>query len=70
LGGHHNTSDVDFEHSVGILRCVFQGGGLLLDTGSGNQTVHATFGVGDRLNSAVQELGVTDIDATVLEVGT
>lgn len=69
LGSHEYTSHIDFHHSVGILGRVFQCGRFLLDTGGGDETVHAPLDIGDFLNDAVEEFGVTDVDAAVFDFG-
>jgi hypothetical protein len=39
-----------------------------LDTRGSNETVHAAFLVGDGLDHAVEELCVTDVNATVVQL--
>lgn len=67
LGSHEHARDVDFEHGVAVLGRVLQSRGLLLDTGSRDQAIHATFGVGDVVDDAVEQLGVTDVNAAVVQ---
>ena len=69
LGGHEHARDVDLEHGVAVLSCVLQRGHFLLDTGSGNQAVHAALGIGNAFDDAVEQLRVTHIDATVVQLG-
>lgn len=69
LSGHKHTRDINFEHCVAVLGRILERRGLLLDTSGSNQAVHAALCVGDSLDDAVQQLCVTHIDATVLQLG-
>ena len=68
LRGHEHARDVDLEHGVAVLGRVLERRGLLLDPGGGHQAIHAALGVGNALDAAVQQLGVTHIDAAVLQL--
>lgn len=66
---HENASHVDLHHGVGVLGRVLQGGRLLLDSSGGDEPVHASLGIGDFFDDAVEELRVADIDAAVFDFG-
>lgn len=67
-GSHHGTSDVDREHGVGVLGAVLEGGGLLLDTGGGDEAVQALVAVGDLRDDLLEICGVTDVNLAVVEL--
>lgn len=67
LSGHEHASHVDFEHRVGVLRGVLESRSLLLDSGGSHQSIQATFDLANRFDDAVQQLGVPDVNATVVE---
>lgn len=69
LGCHEHSRDVDLEHSVAVLGGVLERWGLLLDTGGGNETIHAALLIGDSLDNTVEKFCVTHVNATVVQLG-
>lgn len=67
LGCHEYTSDIDFEHHVGVCLSVVEGGSLLLDTSGGNETVESALGLADAFDNGIEALHVTDVDLAVVE---
>lgn len=67
LRSHEDASHIDLHHGVGVLGRVLQCGRLLLDTGSCDEAVHASLDIGDFFDDGIEEFGVADVDAAVLD---
>lgn len=67
LRSHEYASHIDLHHGIGVLGRVLQCRRLLLDTGRGDEAVHASLDIGDFFNDGVEEFGVADVDAAVFD---